>query len=107
MTVVLPIIWIVVSCGGIAVARTHKWGRIPLYLLPLVNLIAIWFQIGRNNPDYFFLCVCMVAVSGIAWAFLMVSRDDDLLFKGYYRQITLVMGIFTTVWWVGALLSGA
>jgi hypothetical protein len=49
----------------------------------------------------------MVAVSGIAWAFLMVSRDDDLLFKGYYRQITLVMGIFTTVWWVGALLSGA
>lgn len=107
MTVVVPIIWLVFACVGVALSRRFKWGRIPFYLQPFVNLLAIWLQVGGTNPDYFFLCVSMMAVSGILWAFFMVSRDDDLLFKSYGNQITFVLAIFTTIWWVGALLGAA
>jgi hypothetical protein len=49
----------------------------------------------------------MAAVSGIVWAFLIVSRDDDLLFKRYLSQMAVILGLFTTIWWVGALIGFA
>ncbi|WP_127848880.1 hypothetical protein [Lacticaseibacillus hulanensis] len=107
MTVVVPIIWIVITCVGMAITKKYGWGRVPLYFLPLVNLSIIWLQVGRVEPDYFFLCLSMAAVSGIVWAFLIVSRDDDLLFKRYLSQMAVILGLFTTIWWVGALIGFA
>ncbi len=105
VTLILPVVWLCVSVLGFFLVQRFRWGRIPGFLLPVVNALAIWFLVGGASPDYFFMCLCMAALGGIVWALFTVSRDDDLLFIRYGRQMSFILGIFTTVWWVGALVG--
>lgn len=107
LSIGLPIVGLIVAVIGLVLGRKSKWGRFPIYIVPLLNLTAIWLTVNRRIPDYFFLSLSMAALTGVVWAFFMVSRDDDLLFKSFGRQYGFVLAVYSTVWWVGALLLTA
>ncbi|KRM87922.1 hypothetical protein FD19_GL000201 [Lacticaseibacillus thailandensis DSM 22698 = JCM 13996] len=82
----------------------HRRGLQPLLLLiPVVNAVGI-ILLTWSHPDYLFVCAFAACIVALVWVGVTVYREYDLLFKRYFVQLAGILGVLSTVWWVGAII---
>ena len=101
--VALPIGWMIISAIVLYLGRGHRWRRSPVYLLWIANFGAIWVLTAHAEPSFFFLCCGLACVTGVLWAVITILRVYDLLLGRFARQYTLIMDVFSLIWWLTAI----
>ncbi|WKF84871.1 hypothetical protein [Lacticaseibacillus pantheris] len=101
---VLPLVWLVVTLALWVLVRHRRRGLKPLLLLiPVVNGAGI-ILLTWSHPDYLFVCAFATCLVALIWVGVTIYREYDLLFKRYFTQLAGILGVLSTVWWVGAII---